>query len=275
MNEQTHPGEAWVWRQKDFVKASYQHLRGAASACSTCSSLSLKLYLPCCWPSGNIPRPSHWPAGAWLSTVSQRSCSASKTTKFRQKKDKGAEALAGFRPVQRAKITHSMTQGTLRCLLRFLKGAWWSALPVWSAKCSHSTLNLASKPGIVRSKGQVSESSSFLSTIAGETVSLGPFYAVLVPREQGRAKLAPPRGARLQTSGLKDQIWKDIGFNYSSANQACFFGYTLPFVFTLSVAQICSILSFYPLRANWACWTWTEMLSRNQSEILTKQYSWG
>lgn len=182
----THSEEkARVWCQKDFVRASYQHLKGAASACSACSSPSLNLSLPRCRHGGNIPRPPHRRAGIWLNSVTQRLRSASKNhTNFRQKKkkpkpqgsrDTRSFALAGLWPIQKAKTTHSTSQGSLRQLLSLLKGCWWSALPVRAAKCFHSTPNLAPKPGLVRRKEEVSENGRFLSTIPGENSIFGTF----------------------------------------------------------------------------------------------------
>ena len=112
--------------------------------------------------------------------------------------------LAGLRSIQRAKTTHSTSQGSLRHLLSLLKGCW----------CQFEQPNVFIQPstwhqnqGLWDAKERSQKMARSCLPLQGKTPSLGPFHAALVPREQGRAKRAAQRGAQLQTGRLKDQIW--------------------------------------------------------------------
>lgn len=168
--------------QKNFVKASYQHLRvvHAPHRASICP-----------FPAADIVETwqglSQSHAGIWLNITTPRLCSASKSHTSFRKKNQGrlrSFTLSGLGPLQRAETTHSTSQGSLRHLLSLLKHCW-SVLPVRAAKCFHSTLNLAPKPQSMRSKGDTSETSRFSSTIAGENSVFGTFLCCFSAQDRG------------------------------------------------------------------------------------------
>lgn len=67
-------------------------------------------------------------------------------------------------------------------------------------------LDLAPNQGLREAKERSQKVVVSHLAMAGEILVLGPFPTTLVPGEQGRAQLAPQRGAQIQTSRLKDQI---------------------------------------------------------------------